>query len=57
MMYQWEAPFEVDDRRFRETFGWSATPIDEAVEATAAWARGRFGGAARSRTEAPTHAG
>ncbi len=41
MAYQWEVPFEVDDRRFVEAFGWSATPIEEAVEATAAWARRR----------------
>ncbi len=47
MMYQWEMPFEVDDRRFRETFGYGATAIEAAVEATAAWARGRFGGERR----------
>jgi hypothetical protein len=39
MIYQWEAPFELDDTRFRTTFGEGPTPIDEAVEQTAAWAR------------------
>jgi nucleoside-diphosphate-sugar epimerase len=42
MMYQWEVPYVIDDGRFRETFGYGATPIDEAVAATAAWARGRY---------------
>jgi nucleoside-diphosphate-sugar epimerase len=43
MTYQWEVPFEVDDRRFRSTFGMEPTPIEEAVAETAAWARARFG--------------
>jgi len=43
MTYQWEVPFVVDDRRFRETFGHGATPIDQAVAATARWAEQRFG--------------
>jgi len=42
MTYQWEVPFEVDDRRFVQAFGWSATPIEESVEATARWARTRY---------------
>ncbi len=44
MTYQWEIPFLLDDSRFRETFGQGATPLDRAVEATAAWAERRFGG-------------
>jgi nucleoside-diphosphate-sugar epimerase len=39
MTYQWEAPFILDDTRFRRAFGASATPLDESVAATAAWAR------------------
>ncbi|HEU4536895.1 MAG TPA: NAD-dependent epimerase/dehydratase family protein, partial [Polyangiaceae bacterium] len=31
MAYQWEAPFELDDARFRAAFGYGPTPIDEAV--------------------------
>jgi hypothetical protein len=40
--YQWDVPFVLDDARFRAAFGQEPTPIDEAVAATAAWARGRF---------------
>lgn len=43
MAYQWEMPFEVDDGAFVARFGWSATPNASIVEATAAWARERFG--------------
>ncbi|WAS98915.1 NAD-dependent epimerase/dehydratase family protein [Nannocystis punicea] len=43
MMYQWEVPFLVDDAKFRAAFGWSATPVDEAVARTASWARARYG--------------
>lgn len=42
MAYQWEVPFLVDDTRFRAAFGQGPTPIEEAVAATAAWARARF---------------
>ncbi|APR75602.1 Nucleoside-diphosphate-sugar epimerase [Minicystis rosea] len=42
MAYQWDVPFVIDDTRFRTTFGYGATPIDEAVAATAAWARQHF---------------
>jgi nucleoside-diphosphate-sugar epimerase len=39
MMYQWQEPFIVDDRRFRERFG--VSPADPATAATATleWAR------------------
>ena len=39
MTYQWEVPFVLDDTRFRTAFGYGATPIEEIVAATAAWAR------------------
>ncbi len=42
MTYQWEAPFVVDDGRFRAAFGEGATPVAQAIEATARWARERF---------------
>jgi nucleoside-diphosphate-sugar epimerase len=31
MVYQWEHPYVIDDRRFRSCFGIAATPIDEAL--------------------------
>lgn len=34
MLYQWDMPYVIDDRRFRSTFGFSPTPIDEALRAT-----------------------
>jgi nucleoside-diphosphate-sugar epimerase len=42
MAYQWQAPFVLDDGRFRARFGFGATPVDEQVAATAAWARARY---------------
>lgn len=42
MTYQWEAPFVVDDRQFRETFGRGATPWSAALPATLAWARAYY---------------
>jgi hypothetical protein len=39
MTYQWEAPFVLDDTRFRQTFGYGPTPVDTAVAETAHWAR------------------
>lgn len=43
MAYQWEMPYVIDDSRFRTTFGMEASPVEEAVAATAVWARARFG--------------
>ena len=34
MVYQWEHPYVIDDRRFRTTFGVEPTPIDEALTVT-----------------------
>ena len=38
------APLRVDDRRFRERFGVSPTPLDEGAMQTVAWAKQAFGG-------------
>lgn len=38
MLYQWEQPFVVDDRRFRERFGGEPTAPDEAARRTVEWA-------------------
>ncbi|MBK9036047.1 MAG: NAD-dependent epimerase/dehydratase family protein [Myxococcales bacterium] len=43
MTYQWQAPFVLDDARYRATFGVGATPWPEALAATIAWARARYG--------------
>jgi nucleoside-diphosphate-sugar epimerase len=42
MRYQWEEPFVVDDRRFRERFGQPSTDVDEAARETAAWAEEHY---------------
>jgi nucleoside-diphosphate-sugar epimerase len=42
MIYQWQAPFVVDDRRFRTTFGASPTPVATVVADSLAWARARY---------------
>jgi nucleoside-diphosphate-sugar epimerase len=46
MAYQWDAPYIVDDSRFRATFGALPTPMDVVVAETAAWARTTYGTAA-----------
>jgi nucleoside-diphosphate-sugar epimerase len=38
-LYQFTAPWVVDDAKFRTAFGVSATPLDEALDATLAWYR------------------
>jgi nucleoside-diphosphate-sugar epimerase len=43
MRYQWDGAFVVDDRRFRERFGFGGTPMDDAARETVAWARAAFG--------------
>jgi len=45
MIYQWQAPFVVDDAKFRATFGATPTPVDRVVEDSLAWARGHYGAA------------
>jgi len=39
MLHEWQVPFVVDDRKFRQRFGAEPTPIDQAAQATVAWAR------------------
>lgn len=36
-LYQSERPWVVDSTRFERAFGWSATPLPDAVSATVAW--------------------
>jgi nucleoside-diphosphate-sugar epimerase len=36
MLYQWDGPFVVDDSRFVDTFGFGATPVNEAIRETLA---------------------
>ena len=37
-LYQFTHDWVVDDTRFRERFGWGATPMEEALDATYRWA-------------------
>ncbi len=37
MMYEYQKPFVVDDSAFVQTFGWQATPIDDALRETLTW--------------------
>lgn len=44
MLYQWDAPFVIDDARFRARFPEiMPAPQDEAARATVEWAQQRFG--------------
>jgi hypothetical protein len=43
MLYQWDEPFIVDDRRFRERFGATPTDVNRAAADTVAWARAHYG--------------
>ena len=43
MSYQWEAPYIVDDARFRARFRVAPTPLPEAAALTVAWAKAKFG--------------
>jgi nucleoside-diphosphate-sugar epimerase len=36
-LYQFTAPWVVDDSKFRAAFGDRATPLDEALASTLAW--------------------
>jgi nucleoside-diphosphate-sugar epimerase len=42
MAYQWDEPFVIDDRRFRERFHVVPEDIDVAAAATVAWAREHY---------------
>lgn len=39
MVYQFEEPFVVDGNKFTQTFGFQATPLPTAIQATVAWWR------------------
>jgi nucleoside-diphosphate-sugar epimerase len=41
MMYEFTAPFTVDSSAIEDAFGLSATPLDDGLERTVAWYRGR----------------
>lgn len=41
LLYQWEAPFIMDDAKFRQTFGAEATPLEKGIAETVAWYRSR----------------
>jgi nucleoside-diphosphate-sugar epimerase len=43
MLYQWDEPFVVDDRRFRERFRLAPTSMDEGAQRTVEWARQHYG--------------
>ncbi|HTJ42016.1 MAG TPA: NAD-dependent epimerase/dehydratase family protein [Kofleriaceae bacterium] len=47
MMYQWRAPFVLDDTAYRARFGAKPTPLEVAVPATLAWARAHYASASR----------
>lgn len=49
MMYQWDQPFVIDDRRFRAAFNKGATEPERAAADTVTWARSHYG----SRKPAP----
>lgn len=42
MLYQWRAPFVLDDSAIRAALGLAPTPQAEVVRATVAWARAHF---------------
>jgi nucleoside-diphosphate-sugar epimerase len=43
MLYQWDEPFIVDDRRYRERFSPKTTAADTAARATVVWAQQHYG--------------
>ncbi|MFZ5877866.1 MAG: NAD-dependent epimerase/dehydratase family protein [Chloroflexota bacterium] len=46
MMYEWTQPFVVDTRKAEQAFGWSGTPLKEAIRATVAWIKADLAGRA-----------
>jgi nucleoside-diphosphate-sugar epimerase len=53
MLYQWDEPFVVDDRRFRERFSTMPEDVDRAAASTVEWALRHYG--ARSSPTATKH--
>src|SRR5579872_2821903 len=49
MAYQWDAPYVLDDSRFRATFGGATTPVESVIAETARWARATYCGADGAR--------
>jgi hypothetical protein len=47
MLYQWDRPFIVDDRRFRDRFALHPTDADEAARDTVAWAQRAYAAPSR----------
>ena len=43
MMYEFTEPMVVDSAAFESGFGWSATPLDEGMQRTVEWYKGRAG--------------
>jgi nucleoside-diphosphate-sugar epimerase len=52
MAYQWDAPYVLDDSRFRARFGAAPTPIEDVIDSTARWASTTFGAAEPARAVA-----
>jgi hypothetical protein len=46
MLYQWDEPFVVDDRKFRERFDMMPVSVDDAATKTIEWATHHYGRAA-----------
>jgi len=42
MLYQWEEPFVISDRQFRQRFHKEPTDVDEAAATTVAWAQQHY---------------
>lgn len=43
MTYQWEAPFIIDDSKFRERFRIEPTPLAQQIATTVEWAKRTYG--------------
>jgi nucleoside-diphosphate-sugar epimerase len=43
MLYQWDEPFQIDDRRFRARFGQGPEDVKRAAADTVAWAKVHYG--------------
>jgi nucleoside-diphosphate-sugar epimerase len=48
MLYQWDEPFVINDRRFRERFHQAPAGADDAAAATVTWARQHYAPASRA---------